>query len=104
MNRSDTRVSRSRWRALGRSAALGLAAMAVIGLSSITPAKADHDWHHHGGGVGFGFSIGAPGYGYYPYPAYPSYPAYPAYYYGGYPYYYGPAYGGPSFSVHVGGH
>ena len=101
MNRSDTRVSRSRWRTLG-SAALGLAAVAVIGVTSITPAKADwrdHGWHHHGG-VGFGFSIGAPGYyGYYPYP---DYPAYPAYY--GYPYYYGgPAYYGPSFSVHVGG-
>ena len=102
MNRSDTRVSRSRWRALG-SAALGLATVAVIGVSSITPAKADgreHDWHNHGG-VGFGFSVGTPGYAYYPY--YPAYPAYPAYYYGD-PYYYGPAYYGPSFSVHIGGH
>jgi hypothetical protein len=98
MNRSDTRVSTSRWRTLG-SAAIGLVAVAAIGVSSITPAKADRDdWHHHGG-VGFGFSIGTPGYGYYPYPAYP---AYPAYYYYGDPYYYGPAYYGPSFSVQFG--
>ena len=56
-------------------------------------------WHHHGG-VGFGLSIGAPGYYgyYYPYPAY--YPAYPAYSYG-YPYYYDC---GPSFSIGVGVH
>lgn len=98
MKTKDTRVSR--WRTLG-SAALGLAVAAVIGVSSITPAKADwdhHGWHHHGG-VGFGFSIGAPGYAYDPYYAYPAYPAYGY----GYPYYYGPAYYGPSFSVHVGG-
>lgn len=101
MKRDTTRVSGSRWRYLGR-AALALAAVTVIGATSIAPAKADwrdRGWHHHGG-VGFGFSIGAPGYGYYPYPAYPAYPAYYGY---GYPYYYGPAYYGPSFSVHVGG-
>ncbi|MGH7124240.1 MAG: hypothetical protein ACREFI_07705 [Stellaceae bacterium] len=99
MKRDNMRVSGSRWRHLG-SAALALAAVAVIGATSITPANADwrdHRGWHHGGGVGFGFSIGGPAYGYYP--------AYPAYYdYGyGYPYYYGPAYYGPSFSVHVGG-
>ncbi|HLJ54885.1 MAG TPA: hypothetical protein VKT77_07565 [Chthonomonadaceae bacterium] len=101
MKRSETRVSRSRWRVLG-SAAIGLAAVAAIGLTSITPANAEwhgRDWHDHDhGGVGFGFSVGAPGYYDYGYP-YPAYPAYPAYY--GYPYYYGPTYG-PSFSVHVG--
>lgn len=102
MKRSDTRVAGSRWRTLG-SAALGLAAIAVIGVSTITPAKADWDRHHHGG-VGFGFSVGAPGYAYYPYPAYPAYPAYPGYYYG-YPTYYGPAYSSsPSFSIGVGIH
>jgi len=101
MKRSDTRVSRSRWRALGR-AALGLAAVATVGAMTITPAKADwrdRGWHHHDG-VGFGFSVGVPGYAYDPYYAYPAYPAYPAY---AYPYY-GPAYYGPSFSVGVGIH
>lgn len=91
MKRTDMRLSQRRWRALG-SAALGVAAVAVIGLTTVTPAKADS----------FGFSIGGPAYGYYPYPAYSygyspyySYPAYsygyPAYSYG-YPY----AYSGPS--------
>ncbi len=94
MRRSNRRMSR-----LG-SAALALAAVAVIGAASVAPARADwrgREWHEHPS-VGFGFSIGTPGYAYYPYPAYP---AYPAYY--GYPYYYGPAYYGPSLSVHVGG-
>ena len=57
------------------------------GLMSVTPAKADwrDDWRRHHDGAGFGFSIGTPGYGYYPYPGYP-------YYYGGYyPYYSGPS-------------
>ncbi len=104
MRHGTLRVSGSRWRHLG-NAALALAAVAVIGATSMTPAKADsggHDWHGHSG-VGFGFSIGAPAYGYYPYPAYPAYPAYayPAY---GYPYYdgYYPAYGGPSVNFSFG--
>jgi hypothetical protein len=93
MEHSTKRSSRFRWRSLG-SAALAMAAVAAIGFTTVTPAKADwrrDDWHRHGG-VAFGFSIGTPGYGYYPYPAYPySYP-----YYGGYyPYYYG----GPSVSL-----
>ena len=96
MNRSDMRVSQPRWRTLG-SAALAVAAVAIIGLTTVTPAKADwrDDWHRHHDGVSFGFSIGTPGYGYYPYPAYAGYPAY------GYPYYYGGYYpydSGPSIS------
>jgi hypothetical protein len=79
--------------------AIALAGMAVIGAATLSPAQAqywDHRWHHHhSGGVGFGFSVGTPGYGYYPYPAYPAY-GYP--YYGGYPYYYG----GPSVSFSFG--
>jgi hypothetical protein len=99
MKSNDTRVSR--WWTLG-SAALGLAAVAAIGLASITPARADwdhHGWHHHDH-VGFGFSVGTPGYAYNPY-YYPAYPAYPAY---GYPYAYGPSYYGPSFSIGIGVH
>ena len=98
MEHSNKRISRSRWRSLG-GAALAVAAVAVIGLTTVTPAKADwrrDDWHHHGG-VGFGFSIGEPAYGYYPYPAYPAY-GYPYYYGGYYPYYYG----GPSLSFQFG--
>src|SRR5216684_2761690 len=93
MEHSTKRSSRSHWRSLG-GAALAMAAVAIIGLTTVTPAKADwrhDDWHDHGG-VGFGFSIGGPAYGYYPYPAYPAYPAYPPYgypYYGGYSTYYG---------------
>jgi hypothetical protein len=97
MKRLDLRVSPSRWRGL-RGAALALAAVAVIGIAGVTPANAD--WRgerHERGGVGFGLSFGAPGYGYYPYPAYPAYGYYP--YYGGYyPYYYG----GPSVSLEFG--
>jgi hypothetical protein len=101
MEHSMKRSSRSRWRSLG-SAALGVAAVAVMGLTTVAPAKADwrrDDWHHNGG-VGFGVSIGGPAYGYYPYPAYPAYPAYSYPYYGGYysPYYYG----GPSVSFNFG--
>ena len=93
MKRSDTRVSQPRWRTLG-SAALAVAAVAVIGLTTLTPAKADwrDDWHRHHDGVGFGFSIGTPGYGYYPYPAYAPNPyGYPYYYGGYYPYDSGPS-------------
>ena len=53
MKRSDMQVSRARWRYLG-SAALAAAVMAVVGLTAVTPAKA----------ASFGFSIGAPAYGY----------------------------------------
>jgi hypothetical protein len=96
MEHLTKRSSRTRRTGLG-SAALAVAAVAVIGLTTVTPAKADwrhDDWRYHSG-VGFGFSIGGPAYGYYPYPAYPAYPAYPVY---GYPYYgYSPYYyGGPS--------
>ena len=59
-------------------------------MTTLAPAKAD--WRSRGG-VGFGFSFGAPGYAYYPYPAYPAYPAY------GYPYYY---YGYPAYSYYGG--
>jgi hypothetical protein len=98
MKRSDMRVSQPRWRSLG-SAALAVAAVTVIGFTTVTPAKADH--------VGFGFSIGGPAYGYYPYPAYgygyspyysySPYYGYPAYSYPAYSYGYPYAYGGPSF-------
>jgi hypothetical protein len=95
MKRSDMRVSQPRWCSLG-GAALAVAAVAVIGFTTVTPAKADWDRHSS---FGFGLSFGGPAYGYYPYPAYGygyspyyGYPAYyPAYSYG-YPY----AYGGPS--------
>ena len=94
MKRSDIRISRPRRRALG-SAAVGLAAVAVVGFTTVTPAKADwrRDGWHDRPAVGFGFSVGGPGYGYYPYPAYPAYGYYPpAYSYGyGYPYYSGPS-------------
>ena len=95
MKRNTTRLRR-----LG-SAVIALAAVAVIGAAPIAPASAE--WRERHNGVGFGFSIGAPAYGYYPYPSYPAYPAYPAY---GYPYYYGGYspyyYGGPSVSVDIG--
>jgi hypothetical protein len=98
MKRSDTRPSRPRWRTLA-SATLAIAVVAVIGVTSMAPAKADwrRDGWHGRPAVGFGFSFGAPAYGYYPYPAYPAYGYYP--YYGGYyPYYYG----GPSVSFDFG--
>ena len=100
MTGNSTRVSTPWRRALGR-AAMAIAAVTVIGATSIAAAKADwrgRDWHEHHG-VGFGFSVGTPGYAYYP--AYP-YPAYPAY---GYPYYYGgnyPTYAEPYFSLDFG--
>jgi hypothetical protein len=100
MKRSDTRASQPRWRTFG-GAALTLAAVAVIGITSVTPAKADwrRERHEHGG-VGFGLSFGAPAYGYYPYPAYPAY----GYDGGYYPYYggYYPYYGGPSVDFEFG--
>lgn len=83
----------TRWRTLG-TAALAVVAMATIGFTTVTPAKA---------AVGFGFSVGGPAYyGYYPYPAYGYYGGYygygPSYYSYGYPYYYGYPYAyGPSF-------
>ena len=98
MERSNKRSLQPRWRRLGGTA-LAMAAVAMIGFATVTPAKADwrrDDWGRHHDGVGFGFSVGAPAYGYYPYPAYPAY-GYP-YYYGGYPYYYG----GPSVSLSFG--
>jgi hypothetical protein len=98
MKRSDIRVSQPRWRNLG-SAALAIAAVAVVGFTTVTPAKADWRRDHWRGHpeVGFGFSVGAPEYGYYPYPAYPAYGYYPYYYGGYYPYY-----GGPSVSLDFG--
>jgi len=48
MRRPDTRRTQSRWRALG-STALAAAAIAVIGFTSIAPAKADDDdWRYRG--------------------------------------------------------
>ena len=83
-------------------------AVTVVGATSIAPAKADwrgREWHHHhrhyhhGPSVGFGVTVGTPGYAYYP--AY-SYPAYPAY---GYPSYEGSnyrTYAEPYFSLDFG--
>ena len=99
MERRDMRVSRPRWRTLG-SAALALAAVAVIGLTTVAPARADwrdRGWHERPS-VGFGLSFGAPAYGYSPYPAY----GYSPYYYGYSPYYYGYPYGGPSIGFEFG--
>ena len=46
MTRPNTRNSTSRWRALG-SMAMAMAAVAVIGFTSIAPAKADDDdWRY----------------------------------------------------------
>ena len=95
MNRPDKRISRPWWRTLS-NAALAVAAIAVIGVSTVTPALAN--W-------GVGFSVGGPygyygpGYGYYPYSAYPAYGYYPSYYGGYYGGYYPYSYGyGPSLS------
>ena len=47
MKRSDMRVSQARWRALG-SAALAAVAIAVIGSTTVAPARADYDdWRQH---------------------------------------------------------
>lgn len=49
MTRPETRNSRSRWRTLG-SMAMAVATVAVIGFTSIAPAKADDDdWRYRGG-------------------------------------------------------
>ncbi len=46
MNRPKTRNSMPRWRALGNTT-LAIAAVAVIGLMSIAPARADNDdWRY----------------------------------------------------------
>jgi hypothetical protein len=46
MKRSETRVSQPRWRSLG-SMAFTIAAVTVIGFTTITPAKADDDdWRY----------------------------------------------------------
>ncbi len=96
MNRPNSRNSTSRWRALG-TATLTLAAVAVIGFTSIAPARADgDDWRYRGGWhgrdwrehrerpSGFSFSYSYPSYSYtYVYPSY-GYYSYPSYgYYGG---------------------
>lgn len=49
MRRLETQRTQSRWRTLG-STALAAAAIAVIGFTSIAPAKADaDDWRYRGG-------------------------------------------------------
>ncbi len=49
MNRPEARISKPRWRALG-SATLALAAVTIIGLTSIAPARAnDNDWRYRRG-------------------------------------------------------
>ena len=79
MKRKDQRLSRSR---TGLGTTMALAAVAVIGLMSIAPAKAadNDDWRYRRGGherewrghhqrYGFGLSFSSPGY-YYGYPSY----------------------------------
>jgi len=82
MNRPITRISPARWRALG-DATLALAAVAVIGFTSIAPARAGYDdwryrqgWHHHHRDhwrpYGYGYSYSYPSYSYgysYSYPS-----------------------------------
>ena len=47
MKRSHMRTSPRRWRTIG-SAALALAAVAVIGFTTVAPARADYDdWRAH---------------------------------------------------------
>ena len=47
MKRSDMRVSQARWRTLC-SASLAVAAVAVIGFTTVAPARADYDdWRAH---------------------------------------------------------
>ena len=47
MKRSDMRVSQPRWRTLC-SAALAVASVAVIGFTTLAPARADYgDWRAH---------------------------------------------------------
>jgi len=49
MKRPDTRTTRSRWRAFG-GMALAAAAVAVIGFTTVVPAKADdYDWRYRHG-------------------------------------------------------
>ncbi len=80
-----------------RGTVLAAIAGAILSLAGVTPARAWYDnhaqWHDWGERptVGFGVSVGAPIYGYYP--AYPAY-SYPAYSYGyEYPYSYGASVG-----------
>lgn len=100
MNRPKMRNSTRRWRALGTTT-LALAAVAVVGFTSIAPARADADDWHRGGWHGRewrehrehwrpGFSL------YYSYPSYSysySYPSYGYYSYPSYGYYSYPSYG-----------
>jgi len=83
----NTRI-RTLLRTLG-GAALATVAVAAIGFTTATPAKAR---------VSFGFSVGGPAYygGYYPYYGYAPYYGYPSYSYYSYPsygYYSYPSYG-----------
>ncbi len=113
MKRPITRVSPARWRTLG-NATLALAAVAIIGFTTITPAKADDDdWRYRRGWherewreqgwrerrehwrPGFSFYYSYPSYSYYSYPSYSyySYPSYSYYSYPSYSYYAYPSYG-----------
>src|SRR5262249_23839267 len=108
MSGLETRNSTPRWRAVG-SAALALAAVAVIGFTTISPAKSDyydwryrrHTWRHdYSRPCGLGSPSSYPPYsygsGYYPSPSYGYYGSYPSYSYYSYPsyrYYSYPSYG-----------
>lgn len=87
MNRSMTRLSKSRW-TFFRQAAIALAALGVVGAVTIGPASADEwrgrgEWHDHGWHRGWydhdwhrhSYVYVAPGYGY------PDYAYSPGYYY-----------------------
>jgi hypothetical protein len=97
MAHPKTRISR--WRTAG-SIALATVAVAIIGFTTIAPAKADYDdwrwrrWHqrewreHHRYRPSYSYSYGyyySPSYSYYP--SY-SYPSYDYYSYPSYSYYY----------------
>jgi len=86
----NTRLPQPRWRTLG-SVALATVAVAIIGFTTVAPAKADYDdwrwrrnWHerqwrerewreHHRHAYGYFYSYPSysyPSYGYYSYPSY----------------------------------
>lgn len=107
MNRSMTRLSKSRW-TLFRQAAVALAALGVVGAATVGPASAD-EWRGRGDGHDHGWHRGwndrdwhrhsdfyvAPGYGY------SGYAYSPGYYYAPPPVVYGPPSIDLVFPIHI---